>query len=526
MSKTPYNIKGKTVEYKSFPFQIKSIDEEQGTITGYLSTFGNVDLQQDEVQAGAFKKTIAEAYSRKSTGRKYLFSLLWMHSPEQPIGGFTEAQEDTHGLLCTAQLDISTNAAGIPNNPMATMAFSGFKAGFIDELSIGYIAIQKAYDGKVRILKEVQVLEGSAVVMLFAANPEALVPASGVKSLATKGVTGDTSLPIGPRNETWDSTKAEKQIFAYAKDGDEYDISKLHDCFLYTDGDPQLKGSWSYPYCYIKSGKPTICVGAITAIAGLIMGARGASAPDGLKAPIEKLYSRINKLYPDSPQLTPPWDDGKRRHIPMQAKDFNTLLVAAMQADCLEDWGDLINTLTQAMLQIFGMGDSPDPDMSDALAQFSTAVKEWNAKAIECDLAGYIADQGYCNSYSGGSNSPYVPYSLRVGYSSRHDNPATKAGATFSAANKEALATKAQELQDALAEHKSIMHDHVKSMQQKVSDLTQIWQQEGQGDPYTNDKSRMRREPLHALTRSGKSTLQPPASTDEVTLDDLEALLV
>ena len=55
------SIKGREVEYKSFHFQLKSFDEDKGTITGYLSTFGNVDLQKDCVVKGAFKKTLAEA---------------------------------------------------------------------------------------------------------------------------------------------------------------------------------------------------------------------------------------------------------------------------------------------------------------------------------------------------------------------------------------------------------------------------------------------------------------------------------
>lgn len=169
-------------EFKSFHFERKSIDENQGIITGYLSTFGNVDLQNDRVLKGAFSKTVTEGKSRMQT-RGLIWPVLWMHDPEQPIGKVTDAQEDDHGLLITAQLDITTNNAGIPNNPLATMVFSGFKSGFVDELSMGYIAIQKDYEKGVRVLKECAVLEASGVTSLFAANPEALVPASGVKSI-------------------------------------------------------------------------------------------------------------------------------------------------------------------------------------------------------------------------------------------------------------------------------------------------------------------------------------------------------
>ncbi len=171
-------------EFKSFPFELKSVDEDQGIVIGYLSTFGNVDKQKDRVLPHAFAKTIQEAKARKENGRKYLWPALFMHDPEKPIGGCTDAIEDEHGLLVTMQLDISTNAQGIPSNPLATMVFSGFKSGYIDELSMGYNAIQKDYDQQgVRDLKECRLVESSAVVMNFAANPEALVPASGVKAL-------------------------------------------------------------------------------------------------------------------------------------------------------------------------------------------------------------------------------------------------------------------------------------------------------------------------------------------------------
>jgi HK97 family phage prohead protease len=149
----------------------KVVDADQGIIKGYLAVFNNIDSYKDRIRPGAFKKTIADAIQRKDTrGKKYLWPLLWMHDPEKPIGGFIDATEDKIGLLVTAQLDIS----GM--NPLALSVFSGFKAGYIDELSIGYKALQKSYDGDgVRDLLEIQNFEGSAVTMNFAANELAQV---------------------------------------------------------------------------------------------------------------------------------------------------------------------------------------------------------------------------------------------------------------------------------------------------------------------------------------------------------------
>ncbi len=517
-----YSIKGKTVETKTFRFQLKSINEDEGTVTGHLSTFGNIDLQKDRVIKGAFKKTLSDAYSRKKNGRKFLIPDLWMHDPNQPTGGVIEATEDNEGLLVTMQYDITTNSAGIPNNPIATMVFSGHKMGYIDELSMGYVALQKEFDGGIRNLKEVQLIECSAVTMLFAANPEALIPASGVKTMdmEQKAVCGNTSGTIGPRDESWDGARAKREIWAVAEKADgSIDTALTKKYFMNCDGDDQEKGSYGYPFWYVGDD-PHISVGAVKAIAGAISGARGASAPDGLKSKVETLYKRINSKYPDDEQLTPPWsDDGKRRTMDGQRKDFNDLFQSAQAADCLEDWADLVNTLTQTMMQIFCMGDSPQSDMATCLEQFAVAVNIWLEKGVEYDLAGYLSDSGY-----GNANVPQVPYSLRAGptsYMTRRNLPPGKVGATISGATQGTLEAHQAEMKASL----DTIQSHCNTMQQKVSDLTQLWQDEGQGDAYTNDKSHVtRREPPTALTR--KAFAQPLLSTvDDDAVAELAALL-
>lgn len=168
--------------YPGIDLQWKVVNAEQGIIQGYLSVFNNVDSTKDRVRPGAYKKTIADALQRKDKrGKKFLWPLLWMHDPEKPIGGFIDAEEDKYGLLVTAQLDVSTLPDGTPRNPLAMSIFSGFDMGYIDELSIGYKALQKAYDSQgIRDLTEIQLFEGSAVTMNFAANDLAQV--SNVKA--------------------------------------------------------------------------------------------------------------------------------------------------------------------------------------------------------------------------------------------------------------------------------------------------------------------------------------------------------
>ncbi|OLE51924.1 MAG: hypothetical protein AUG51_20565 [Acidobacteria bacterium 13_1_20CM_3_53_8] len=501
----PTAMLARAIEYKNFPFELKSFDEEQGIITGYLSTFGNIDEQKDRVSKGAFKKTIQEAKARTKNGRRFLYPMLWFHSPDQPIGGVKDALEDEHGLLITAQLDISTNAQGMPNNQIATMVFSGFKSGFIDEMSMGYNAIQKEYDSSgVRDLKECRLVEASAITMLFAANPEALVPSDGVKSLynqaneeigyidtneegneryvlfaneEAKAIVGSTSLPIGPRNEAWDGAKAKKQIFAYAKKDDgSFDVAKLKKCFMVMDGDGQQKGSWSYPFVYIKNGNPVICVGAVKAIVAAIGGARNASAPDGLRAKCKTLYNRINKQYPNDPPLTLP--DKGNDDEDLEEKDFNSHYADRMAQDVLEDWWDLSCSLKYALIDVFTEGDQPLEDAQTALDQFGPALLAWVQRGIDANLSDYLAAQMQP------STAPSYGYS----YMSRQDMPdfkhyyeqiqqERKKGAKIAKNTADQIGGHIDALDKLADQHKSMIKDHrlaMKTLSTVADDLSAV----------------------------------------------------
>lgn len=161
-----------TREYKTFVFQLKASDDKQGIITGYLSVFNNVDQGMDRVLKGAFKRTLANSKKRaKDANNPYIFPMLWQHDLAQPIGGVTEAVEDDYGLLTTAQFDLDTQKG--------REAYSGYKKGYLNQLSIGYDVIKKSYDEKgVRNLEELRLWEQSTVT--FGMNEDALV--TGVKA--------------------------------------------------------------------------------------------------------------------------------------------------------------------------------------------------------------------------------------------------------------------------------------------------------------------------------------------------------
>jgi hypothetical protein len=141
---------------KDFPFELKDLDEEAGTFTGYAAVFGNVDLDGDVIEPGAFRKTI-----RESGGK---VPILWQHDRYEPIG-VGKLAEDGKGLLAEGQLNVETQRGREARALMQQGALSG--------LSIGYKAIKPVYEAGVRRLKEIAVREFSPVT--FPANELARV---------------------------------------------------------------------------------------------------------------------------------------------------------------------------------------------------------------------------------------------------------------------------------------------------------------------------------------------------------------
>lgn len=159
----------RVVEHKDFEFEVKEFTDFGG-LTGYLSTFGNVDQGGDIVEAGAFKKTLEQ---------RPVNPLLWHHDPSEPakvVGSFT-AHEDARGLF------IESNFLPDPDSQNMRSKVKALKdAGVKIGLSIGYQVINSAW-GKVngesvRLLKELKLNEGS--ITLFPMNEMALV--TSVKS--------------------------------------------------------------------------------------------------------------------------------------------------------------------------------------------------------------------------------------------------------------------------------------------------------------------------------------------------------
>lgn len=148
-------------------------EEAPGTFTGYGAVFGNEDLGGDVIVKGAFKDTLKEWKKQKK-----LPKMLWQHgggwagSAEDmlPIGKWLSMEEDDHGLKVQGQLLALDTDIG-------KRLHAALKAEVIDQMSIGYVAVDVAYgtrtDEPRRKLKKIDLFEVSLV--LFGMNDETSV---------------------------------------------------------------------------------------------------------------------------------------------------------------------------------------------------------------------------------------------------------------------------------------------------------------------------------------------------------------
>lgn len=141
---------------------LKAVADKPGLVEGYGSVFGIEDSYGDVVAPGAFKDSIA---AWKAKGR--MPAMLWQHNSDQPIGTWTDVEEDAVGLKCTGQLLLAV--------PGGEQAYEHLKAGTINGLSIGFQTVERSWNSEtdVRTLLKIDLWEVSLVT--FPANDSARV---------------------------------------------------------------------------------------------------------------------------------------------------------------------------------------------------------------------------------------------------------------------------------------------------------------------------------------------------------------
>lgn len=144
---------------------IKAEEDADGSFSGTLSTYGNLDEVFDIVEKGAFDDTV------RKKGTK--FPLLYQHDQYSPIGSFEIIGiKDSLDIAGRFNLETQKGREG----------YALLKAEDITGLSIGFYPTKYYYDDEgIRHLTEVELFEGSLVT--FPANTLATAEA---KDLETK----------------------------------------------------------------------------------------------------------------------------------------------------------------------------------------------------------------------------------------------------------------------------------------------------------------------------------------------------
>lgn len=142
------------------------MEGETGKFSGYASVFGGVDSYGDTIVRGAFESTL-----RQNGKPKMFFNHDW---ETLPVGKWTSAKEDDHGLLMEGEFT--------PGLASAEAVRSAMKHGTLDGLSIGGFLrkgdFEETEGGRV-IRKWSNLVEVSPVV--FPADSAARVDLSSVK---------------------------------------------------------------------------------------------------------------------------------------------------------------------------------------------------------------------------------------------------------------------------------------------------------------------------------------------------------
>ena len=142
---------------RQLSFKIKSV-QDTGEIEGFVSIYGNKDLNGDIVEPGAFTKTLQE------NGGEVV--LLLHHDRTRPIGT-ARLSDDAKGLRLTGTIETDL--------PDGKLAHAQAMKKMLKGLSIGYRTVKEMWDdaAKAYRLFEVKLFEASMVTI--PANPLTLI---------------------------------------------------------------------------------------------------------------------------------------------------------------------------------------------------------------------------------------------------------------------------------------------------------------------------------------------------------------
>jgi HK97 family phage prohead protease len=157
--------------YKTLTLKADIGDEaDYWKVEGYAAIFDKVDRHLDRIEPGAFSKSL-ETHGG-------VLPLLWLHNFDYVLGD-AKAVEDRKGLRIEGRM--------LKSIPKAQEVYSLVRAGVVSAMSFGYVPIKTTFDGKHRLIKEVDIREVSLTPRSIAANPGT---EASVKQLALSVLSG------------------------------------------------------------------------------------------------------------------------------------------------------------------------------------------------------------------------------------------------------------------------------------------------------------------------------------------------
>lgn len=296
-------IERKTQDFKEVTI---ASDSPHGSITGVLSSFGNIDAYKDTVIPGAYQSTVKDFVQRGF--------LSWSHAWDIPIGTISDAKEVEHGLYLAADFhgtDAAQQARQITTERLARQKTMG--------LSIGYEAEKtKQRDDGVRELHQIKLYEAGLVMV--PADGSALV--SGVKGailpdwqhllkllanpdIASRlAVTDDAPPPAYKGALPYvATTKADPGVSwdgpAVMADCDGRVQLRTVCAWVDSEGDPDAKSSYKLPH-HLPNGE--VVLKGVQAAMGALLGARGGVAiPDSDRRAVYAHLSGHLKQFDETP---------------------------------------------------------------------------------------------------------------------------------------------------------------------------------------------------------------------------------
>jgi uncharacterized protein len=153
------------MDFIAFPFELKQLGAT-GQIEGLAAGYGDVDLQGEVLQPGAFARSLATG---KQAGR--MPAMLLHHDLARPVGRWDTFTESSDGLVAKGRLTLDVNDG--------REAYALLRDGALTGLSVGFTGAKAAPGRGPRTITEAELIEVSLVTI--PANPRARV--SSVKAI-------------------------------------------------------------------------------------------------------------------------------------------------------------------------------------------------------------------------------------------------------------------------------------------------------------------------------------------------------